>query len=91
MIGDMLMIYNPVKDAFFAGRGDKVYANRKAPPLWARDPAMAKCSNALIKYRAICAEIGGGVRIVSETEARRIVMMREYMEGNNGQIGAGQG
>lgn len=80
MIGDMLMIYNPVKDAFFAGRGDKVYVNRKAPPIWARDPSMAKRSGALIKYRAICKEIGGGVRIVSETEARRIVMMREYRE-----------
>lgn len=80
MIGDMLMIYNPVKDAFFAGRSDKVYANRKAPPIWVRDPVRAKCSNALIKYRAICTEIGEGARIVSETEARRIVMMREYRE-----------
>lgn len=80
MIGDSLMIYDPVNDVFFAGRGDKVYANRKAPPLWERDPSKAKCSNALTKYRAICAEIGGGVRIVSETEARRIVMMRKYRE-----------
>lgn len=84
MIGDNLMIYNPVKDAFYAGRGEKVYANRKAAPLWEQDPSKAKCSNALTKYQTICAEIGGGVRIVSETEARRIVMMREYREEQDG-------
>lgn len=80
MVGDSLMIYDPVNDVFFAGRGCKVYANHKAAPMWERDPSKAKCSGALKKYQRICAEIGGGVRIVSETEAWRIVMMRKYRE-----------
>lgn len=84
MIGDSLMIYDQVNDVFFAGRGEKVYANRKAAPLWEKDPSKAKCSNALTKYQAICAEIGGGVRIISETEAWRIVRMRQYREARNG-------
>jgi hypothetical protein len=90
MIGDNLLIYNPGKDAFYAGRGEKIYVRYKTTPLWVKDPAKAKCSTALTKYQKICAEIGGGVRIVSETEARRIVRMREYRRQNE-QSGTEQG
>jgi hypothetical protein len=85
MIGDNLLIYNPSLDMFYAGRYSyyKVFAKDKAPARWVNEPSLAKCSNALTKYKKICAELGGGVRIVSETEARRIVRMRQYREARN--------
>jgi hypothetical protein len=87
MIGDNLLIYSPTLDMFYAGRSGyyKVFAREKAPARWESEPCLAKCSNALTKYKKICAELGGGARIVSETEARRIVMMRKYREARNGQ------
>lgn len=86
MIGDNLLIYNPKLDKFYAGRDwfGKHYVTDKTAPIWTRNIESAKCSHALARYRKICTELGGGVRIVSETEARRIVMMREYREAQNG-------
>jgi len=82
MIGDRLMVYNPEADMFYQGRD--IYKRKThsepAPPMWTLWPKYAKCTNALNFCRRLCAELGGGVRIVSETEARRIVMMREYRE-----------
>ena len=88
MIGDMLMIYDPDTDMFFAGRKKcvRIYADKLNPPIWVHDPADAKRSSALSRYRQICEEIGRNVRIVSETAAQRIVMMREYREGRDGQV-----
>lgn len=90
MIGDNLMIYNPTLDMFYAGRVSyyRVMANQPPVIRWERDPYFAKCSNALTLYKKICKELGGGVRIVSETEARRIVMMRKYREAHNERCGA---
>lgn len=85
MIGDRLLVYDPATDMFFQGRDKdkKIYVGKPAPPKWTLNPELAKCSNALTKYQALCAELGGGVRIVSETEARRIVRMRQYREARN--------
>jgi hypothetical protein len=85
MIGDRLMVYDPATDMFYGGRDKerKVYVNIPAPHKWVRSLKNAKCTNALNHYRRLCDELGGGVRIVSETEARRIVMMRQYREARN--------
>lgn len=86
MIGDRLLVYNPANDMFYQGRDKyrRVKPGDPAPPMWTPYPELAKCSNALTWYRKLCADLGGEVRIVSETEARRIVMMREYREARNG-------
>jgi hypothetical protein len=85
MIGDRLMVYDPAADMFYGGRDKerKVFVNIPAPHKWVKSLKNAKCTNALNHYQRLCEELGGGVRIVSETEARRIVMMRQYREARN--------
>jgi hypothetical protein len=85
MIGDRLLVYDPATDMFYQGRDKyrRIYAGQPTPTKWTSYPELARCSNALIWFRKLCAELGGGVRIVSETEARRIVRMREYREARN--------
>jgi hypothetical protein len=85
MIGDRLLVYDPETDMFYQGRNkDKITCDGQHPHKWTPWPKYAKCTNALNHYRRLGAELGGGVRIVSETEARRIVMMRKYREARNG-------
>jgi hypothetical protein len=85
MIGDRLLVYDPANDMFYQGRDKyrRVIAGQPAPAKWTPKPELAKCSNALTWYMKLCEELGGGVRIVSETEARRIVRMRQYREARN--------
>lgn len=85
MIGDRLMVYDPATDMFYQGRDKykRIFAGQPTPTKWTPYPELAKCTNALNHYQRLRKELGGGVRIVSETEARRIVRMRQYREARN--------
>ena len=85
MIGDRLLVYDQAMDMFYMGRAKwkREKPGVPAPERWTPYPQYAHCSNALNQYRRVCDELGGGVRIVSETEARRIVRMRQYREARN--------
>lgn len=77
MIGDRLVIYNERTGEFFAGRNDRrVYAYRKSPAIWTKTLARARLSNNLKALHEICEEVGEGCRVISETRARQIVMLR---------------
>ena len=77
MIGDRLVIYNERTGEFFAGRNDrKIYAYKKSPAIWTANLDRARLSNNLKALHDICEEVGEGCRVISETRARQIVMLR---------------
>lgn len=81
MIGDRLVIYNERTGEFFAGRNDRrVYAYRKSPAIWTKTLARARLSINLKALHDICEEVGEGCRVISETRARQIVMLRAREE-----------
>lgn len=81
MIGDRLLIYNERTGEFFAGRNDRrIYAYRKSPAIWTANLARARLSTNLKALHDICEEVGEGCRVISETRARQIVMLRAREE-----------
>lgn len=77
MIGDRLVIYNERTGEFFAGRNDRrIYAYRKSPAIWTKTLNRARLSTNLKALHDICEEVGEGCRVISETRARQIVMLR---------------
>lgn len=80
MIGDMLVIYNERTGKFFGGRDRKIFVNRKAPPIWKPTLRGVRLSSNLKALQGICAELGDGVRVISETRARQIVMLKARKE-----------
>ena len=84
MIGDRLVIYNERTGEFFAGRNDRrVYAYRKSPAIWTKTLNRARLSTNLKALHDICEEVGEGCRVISETRARQIVMLRAREEMEN--------
>lgn len=84
MIGDRLVIYNERTGEFFAGRNDRrIYAYKKSPAIWTKMLDRARLSTNLKALHDICEEVGEGCRVISETRARQIVMLRAREEMEN--------
>ena len=74
MCGDDIVVYDPDKDAFFAGwvQQSKSFAEQPPKPYWSRSVDGARRSHMLIRMHRVVDMLGGRARIVSETQARQI-------------------
>lgn len=81
IIGDKMLLYDRNNDVFFAGYKRM---NTNAPK-WCKDFGGAMVITQLSTAYRLKEQLGLGVRIVSETEAKKINALREYREAQNGE------
>ena len=81
MTGDSILIYDPAKEAFFAGWYPQAFRHTdKTPcPRWSKTVDGARISDSLGRMQEIVRMIGGQARIVSETRARQIESINRCM------------
>lgn len=80
MLGDKMYLYDRNNGRFFAGWNGKCANGAILPPIWSTNAREAKIVSSLRYAYDLKERLGEGVRIVSETEARKIDKLREYRE-----------
>lgn len=82
MIGDKIVVYDPVTEKFFArwDRYSKAFDKDKPRAVWTHDIESAKMTLDIGWAHRAVKQIGGSVRVLSETKARQIDAHRRWRE-----------
>ena len=84
MYGDKLLVYNAKLGMFYGGVDDERKGDDgETPVIWVRDIERAVRTRNLGYMHRLVDRLGDGAQVMSETRARREVMLRDYREGKD--------
>lgn len=82
MYGDMVLVYDTERKVFFAGwkKQDKSFSELAPTPIWSDTVADARKTRLLGRMQSIAKMLGDNMRVVSETRAKQIELLKWYNE-----------